>query len=103
MDLFLLRGSRKKSRFFHNTVRAQMRDVLEKARRIFAASGTDLQNVVRALHFHSDLGTFKDAYPEWETVLGKKGVPFAAVEVNSNLFVPGVGLILDLWGYAPGL
>lgn len=89
--------------FFQNTVRAQMRDVLEKARKIFAAAGTDLQNVVRALHFHSDLGTFKDAYPEWETVLGQKGVPFAAVEVNSNLFVPGAGLILDLWGYAPDL
>jgi len=92
-----------KAPFFHNTVRAQMRDVLEKARRIFAAAGADLQNVVRAVHFHSDLRTFKDAYPEWEIVLGKKGVPFTAVEVNSNLFVPGVGLILDLWGYAPNL
>ena len=56
---------------------------------------------MRAVHFHSDLRTFKDAYPEWEIVLGKKGVPFTAVEVNSYLFVPGVGLILDLWGYAP--
>jgi len=87
--------------FFQNSVRAQMRDVLEKARRIFAAAGADLQNVVRALHFHADLGTFKDAYPEWEPIIGEKGVPFSAVEVNPNLFVPGVGIILDLWGYAP--
>lgn len=87
--------------FYQNSVRAQMRDVLEKARRIFAAAGTDLQNVVRALHFHADLGTFKDAYLEWEPIFGRQGVPFSAVEVNSNLFVPGVGIILDLWGYAP--
>lgn len=87
--------------FFENSVRAQMDDVLGKARKIFSAAGADLRNVVRALHFHSDLNTFSDAYTAWEPILGDQGVPFSAVEVNSNLFVPGAGIILDLWGYAP--
>jgi len=64
----------------------RMTEVLERARSIFAAAGTDLSNVVRALIFHSERG----AYPE----IRDPGFPFSAFEVQA-------GLTVDLWGYAP--
>jgi hypothetical protein len=30
------------------------------------------------------------------------GIPFSAIEVDDDLFVPGAGVILDLWGHVPG-
>jgi enamine deaminase RidA (YjgF/YER057c/UK114 family) len=79
-----------------------MSDILDKARVIFAAAGTSLENVLRVLQFHADLSTFHDTYQEWERVVGDSGLPFSAVQVNESLFVPGAGLIVDLWGYIPG-
>jgi enamine deaminase RidA (YjgF/YER057c/UK114 family) len=61
----------------------RMDEIMERARRIFAAAGSDLSNVVRALVFHSDLDELRDP-----------GMPFTAVKVHA-------GLTLDLWGYAP--
>jgi enamine deaminase RidA (YjgF/YER057c/UK114 family) len=84
--------------YYHDSARAQMADILGKARKIFAAAGTDLNNVVRALHFHADLEDFHAAYLEWRQ---EHGVPFSAVEVAPDLFVPGARLIVDLWGYTP--
>jgi enamine deaminase RidA (YjgF/YER057c/UK114 family) len=87
--------------FYHDSARAQMADILTKAKKVFAAAGADLSNVVRALHFHSDLGDFHASYMEWRKELGDIGVPFSAVEISPELFVPGARLIVDLWGYAP--
>src|SRR5258706_13484587 len=42
------------------TARAQMADILGKARMIFAAADSDLKRVVRVLQFHSELGDFPD-------------------------------------------
>ena len=88
--------------FFTSGIRAQMADILDKARAIFAAAGTSVENVVRVLQFHADLSTFYDTYLEWESVLGDSGLPFSAIQVNGSMFVPGAGLIVDLWGYIPG-
>ena len=60
-------------------------EVLEQAKRIFAAAGTDLSNVVRALYFHSG-----------NTELHDPGFPFSAVEV-----LPGSDLTIDLWACLP--
>jgi enamine deaminase RidA (YjgF/YER057c/UK114 family) len=60
-------------------------EVLEQARLIFAAAGTDLSNVVRALYFHSG-----------NTELGDPGFPFSAVQV-----LPGSGVTVDLWACVP--
>jgi enamine deaminase RidA (YjgF/YER057c/UK114 family) len=87
--------------FYRNTVRAQMSDILAKAKTIFAAAGTSLENVVRVLQFHADLSTFYDTYLEWEGVAGDAGLPFSAIRVNDALFVPGAHLMVDLWGYIP--
>jgi enamine deaminase RidA (YjgF/YER057c/UK114 family) len=82
------------------TAGAQMADILAKARKIFAAAGCELENVVRVLQFHSDLGDFHDTYTEWRSVIGDAGLPFSAVEVGTELFVPGASVIVDLWGAA---
>jgi enamine deaminase RidA (YjgF/YER057c/UK114 family) len=87
--------------FFHNAVRAQMSDILDKAQTIFAAAGASLKDVVRVLHFHANLSTFYDSYLEWERVIGDAGLPFTAVQVNDALFVPGATLMVDLWGHIP--
>jgi enamine deaminase RidA (YjgF/YER057c/UK114 family) len=57
-------------------------DVLEQAKRIFAAAGTDLSNVVRALYFHSN------------TKPKDPGFACSAVQVQGDP-------IVDLWGYTP--
>jgi enamine deaminase RidA (YjgF/YER057c/UK114 family) len=56
---------------------------LEQAADIFAAAGTDLSRVVRALFFHA--AGARPTHP---------GFPYTALEVES-------GPIVDLWGYAP--
>ena len=88
--------------YFHDTVQAQMADILGKAKIIFAAAGTDLSQVVRALHFHADLGGFRSAYAAWAREIGGGGLPFSAIAVSPDLFVPGASLIVDLWGHVPG-
>lgn len=88
--------------FFQDSAREQMADILSKAQKIFAAAGSDLDNVVRALHFQRDLSTFGGSYQEWQKVVGDVGLPFSAIGVSSSLFVPGAELIVDLTGYVPG-
>jgi enamine deaminase RidA (YjgF/YER057c/UK114 family) len=87
--------------FYSDSARAQLADILTKAQKIFQAAGTDLSNVVRALQFHSDLRTFYGAHGEWTRFIGDMGLPFSAVQVAPDLFVPGASLIVDLWGYVP--
>ncbi|HYN12263.1 MAG TPA: RidA family protein [Burkholderiales bacterium] len=87
----------------HRSARARVRDIeceaearvldgllfiggltgIDQAESIFAAAGTNLSNVVRALYFHSNIGELRDP-----------GFPFTAVEAAD-------GPIVDLWGYAP--
>jgi len=88
--------------FFHDSVHAQMVDILGKATRIFAAAGSSLNQAVRALHFHTDLAQFRSGFMAWDEDLRRQGIPFSAIEVDANLFVPGAGVILDLWGHVPG-
>jgi enamine deaminase RidA (YjgF/YER057c/UK114 family) len=87
--------------FFHDTVRAQMSDILAKAEKIFSAAGTDLGHVARALHFHADLDAFHRGYMAWDATLRKIGLPFSAIEVAPDMFAPGASVILDLWGFTP--
>lgn len=56
---------------------------LAKAAEIFAAAGTDLSHVVRALFFHSNAAAPADP-----------GFPYSAFEVQA-------GRTVDLWGYVP--
>jgi enamine deaminase RidA (YjgF/YER057c/UK114 family) len=88
--------------YFHDSTRAQMADILAKATTIFTAAGTDLSNVVRSLHFHTDLAGFHGAYMAWDADLREAGLPFSAVGVAPTMFVPGASLLVDLWGCAPG-
>jgi enamine deaminase RidA (YjgF/YER057c/UK114 family) len=59
-----------------------MVEIMERARRIFAAAGTEPSNIARAVVFHSG-----PAEP-------LQGIPYTAVQVPA-------GLTVDLWGYAP--
>jgi len=65
---------------------ADLDEVVEKARPVFAEAGTGLSNVVRALVFHPGRGGVADARLPFR---------FTAVEVQA-------GLTVDLWGYTPG-
>lgn len=85
----------------HRSARSRVRDIRGRARmldgllfvgglsalgqaaEIFAAAGTDLSHVVRALFFHA-----RGAAP------ADPGFPYSAIEVQS-------GFTIDLWGYAP--
>jgi len=87
--------------FFHDAAHAQMADILVKAKRIFAAAGSSLDQVVRALHFHADLAQFRSGFMAWDEGLRRLGIPFSAIEVDHNLFVPGASVIVDLWGHVP--
>jgi enamine deaminase RidA (YjgF/YER057c/UK114 family) len=88
--------------FYHDSAHAQMTDILAKAKRIFAEAGSSLDQTVRALHFHADLAQFRSGFMAWDEDLRRLGIPFSAIEVDADLFVPGAGVILDLWGHVPG-
>src|SRR6185503_10817130 len=60
---------------------ARMADILGKARKIFAAAGSRLENAVRVLQFHANLAECSDI-----------GLPFSAIEAG------GTSLIVDFWG-----
>jgi len=87
--------------FYTDSAAAQMADALAKAAKIFAAAGTDLSQVTRALQFHADLRDFRSCYLAWDPALRQQGVPFSAVEVSDEMFAPGARVILDLWGHVP--
>ncbi|HTK02913.1 MAG TPA: Rid family hydrolase [Bordetella sp.] len=87
--------------FYDDAVHAQMQDILQKAATIFAAAGTDLGHVTRALHFHTDLADFRRGYMAWDPSLRRNGLPFSAIQVADTLFLHGAAMILDLWGYVP--
>jgi hypothetical protein len=88
--------------FYHDSAHAQMTDILGKAKHIFAAAGTGLDQTVRVLHFQADLAQFRSGFMAWDEDLRRLGIPFSAIEVDDDLFVPGAGVILDLWGHVPG-
>ena len=64
-------------------VGSDVEEILQPAKRVFAAAGSDLSHVVRALLFHPGGLTIPDL-----------GFSYTAVEVQS-------GPTLDLWGYGP--
>jgi enamine deaminase RidA (YjgF/YER057c/UK114 family) len=88
--------------FYTDAAGAQMNEALAQAAKIFAAAGSDLSQVTRALHFHADLRDFRSGYFAWDPALRRQGLPFTAIEVADSLFAPGARVILDLWGHVPG-
>lgn len=80
---------------------AQMRYILEHARRICRAAGTSLDNVVRVHQFHTDLAEFYPAYHVWQEILPGQPIPFSAVRVPAPMPAPGCTIMVDLWIYAP--
>jgi enamine deaminase RidA (YjgF/YER057c/UK114 family) len=88
--------------FFDDSTHAQMVEILAEATRIFIAAGSSLDQVVRAIHFHADLAQFRSGFMAWDEGLRRLRIPFSAVEVDTNLFVPGGSVLLNLWGYVPG-
>lgn len=64
---------------------ADLDEVVEKAKPVFAEAGTELANVARALVFHAG---------RREIAAARLPFRFTAVEVQA-------GLTVDLWGYAP--
>jgi enamine deaminase RidA (YjgF/YER057c/UK114 family) len=79
----------------------QMRYLLDAAARTCEAAGTTLANVVRAQHFHTDLGEVYPALRTWNERLPGVPLPFGAVGTPQTMPVPGTTIMLDLWAYAP--
>jgi enamine deaminase RidA (YjgF/YER057c/UK114 family) len=88
--------------YFGSSIEGQMEHILGAAEEICSAAGTSLRNVVRAQHFHSDLGELYGAYGVWRHHFPDLPVPLSAVQVPGPLPVPGTSVIVDLWVYAPG-
>ena len=83
-----------------STVQAQMDAMLESARKICAAGGTSLENVIRIQQYHTDPADFYTAYQAWDRYVHARHLPISAVKVPF-LPVPGCTVQLDLWVYAP--
>lgn len=87
--------------FYGNGTEQQMADILVKADKIFRAAGTDLSQLTRALHFVQELSDFADIHDAWRHSGTDGDLPFSAVQVGPDLFVPGARVIADFWGYVP--
>lgn len=88
--------------YLMSSVKAQMRDMLNRAQDICAQAGTSLENIVRIQHFHTDLNELLPALEVWQEFLPGRPLPFTAVGVPPHMPAPGVSVLLDLWVYAPG-
>jgi enamine deaminase RidA (YjgF/YER057c/UK114 family) len=86
-------------RHFGTPARAEMSWLLAQVKRICEAAGTRLENVTRAVQFHSDLADFAGSLDAWRTA-GIRAVPYAATRVPGHA-VPGCRVVLDTWAYAP--
>ena len=78
-----------------------MRYLLDAAAKVCAAAGTQLANVVRAQHFHTNLADVYAAQRVWHERLPGVPIPFGAVGTPGPMPVPGTTILLDLWAYAP--
>lgn len=87
--------------FFSSYPQAQAETILERAQTACRAMGTDLSNILKAQHFHADLGDFHAAHQAWRGMMPDLHVPFSAIEAAGTLSQPGNGLMLDLIVYAP--
>lgn len=85
-----------------DTVRGQMRHMLDQAEALCAKAGTSLANVVRIQQFHTDLGEFLPSVRVWQEKLGESHpLPLSAVGIPSPLVVKDATILLDLWVYVP--
>ncbi|MFL5030823.1 MAG: Rid family hydrolase [Xanthobacteraceae bacterium] len=87
-------------RYLGAPVQHQMRAILGAAEEICAASGTSLDNLVRAHHFVGDLNVLYPALRMWQEKLAGAPIPFAAVRTPA-LPVPATDVIVDMWVYRP--
>lgn len=87
--------------YYCDSIHAQMTDILAKARTIFAAAGSGLAQVTRALYFLPDLAAFRSVHTAWDPALRAAGLPFTAVGTGAGPLAPGAALVVDLWGHVP--
>jgi len=86
--------------FFAIPVKAELQSILRQAEAICAKAGTSLANTVRIQQYHTDLADLAPALETWNEALGGQPLPISAIEVPW-LPVPGAGVLVDLWVYAP--
>ncbi len=86
---------------FAGPAEAQAEVIIGNIAKLCEAAGTSLQNVVRVLHFFTDIGDFYPVYKVWERHLGGRPLPFSAVEVPGPLPVPGATVQIEAWAYVP--
>ena len=88
--------------YFGSPGRKQMAYILEKAKRICAAAGCDVRQIVKATLYFSDLRLYAGAMDAWaETFADVHKPALTAVEVNGGLWVPGCGILADFIVYDP--
>jgi enamine deaminase RidA (YjgF/YER057c/UK114 family) len=81
--------------------RSQMDYIVDAVKKVCAAGGTTIANVVRIHQFHTDLAEFYPMHRPWQEALAGAPVPFTAVRVPPALPVPACSVIVDPWIYAP--
>lgn len=87
--------------YFGVAARAQMDYIVDAVKKVCAAGGTQIENVVRIHEFHTDLAGFYAMHRAWQDALGGAPVPFTAIRVPASLPVPACSVIVDPWIYAP--
>jgi len=83
------------------SIKWQMDYILQNTQAICEAAGTNLDNLVRAQCFYTDLRDFAPAMEMWASAIPKDPPAMLSVEVPSPLPVPGCSVLLDLIAYVP--
>ena len=71
------------------------------AANMFRSIGWDAHVFERNAEELTGRGAGISTHPQLHDVTRRLGIPFSAIEVDANLFVPGASVILDLWGHVP--
>lgn len=88
--------------YFGLAGKKQMAYILEKARRISAAAGADVCQIVKATLYFTDLNLYAGAMEAWRETFADSHKPaVTAVEIGGGLWVPGCGIMADFVLYDP--
>lgn len=81
---------------FASPAEAETEAIIARTDAIAAAAGARLDDVVRIVHFHTDLADVYLAARAWQRRLGGRPIPFTAVRVPAPLALPGARVLADI-------
>ena len=84
--------------YFGSSAKAQMRLIIDKARAICAAAGSDLTSIARAQIFYTDFRDLAPSMEAWAEAFPNDPPALTLIEVHDRLPAPNATMLVDFIG-----